>query len=317
MNAQLFVVPRSAPSPVTITGTIVDSSGNPASSGYVDFNLQPASQALPYSVLPDIIVAAPTRARIVTGGQMVSNLDGTSPFQVWPNDLILPSNSLYQVVIAPRGRVTRVLNGVLIESKTNPQSLASLTYVNPQNQVVGTIVNGSPLVTLSVVPIETCVWTVGDPLHYYAAGYFCDLWVDNLYVSNSYTGPGMPVVPPDPGGPVPYTFAIDSSNMFGQPQPNQVVLLWTCFVQTVFPPNFANPTSYGHALTNPQSPAVYTIMKNSNTVGTVSVAPGGVWSFSTSGFTCNPGDILWATAPNPMDPLLSDAAFSLVGTRTS
>jgi hypothetical protein len=52
-------------------------------------------------------------------------------------------------------------------------------------------------------------------------------------------------------------------------------------------------------------------------MGTMTIAPTGIWTFQTPGFTMNPGDMLVITAPDPMDPLLSDVALSIVFTRIS
>jgi hypothetical protein len=291
------------PEPVTIIGTVTDSSGRPACSGWVDFILQPESQALDYSVLPDIVVATPTRARIVAGGQLVADCSRNDPFVVWPNDLILPANSLYQVVIAPGGRVTRVLNGVLISQSVNPQSLASLTFVSPQNQVVGPIVNANPLVTMSVVPGITGVWTIGTSTQRYANGYFDELTVGTLNVSNivGWTPPPATAA----------AIEIPFSNMFGQPQPGQICLLYTAVVPLTFPANFAG--SYGSVGVNPTATCIYTVWLNGASVGTITVSPAGAFTFSTSGFTMNPGGRLTATAPDPMDATMSDVAVTLVG----
>ena len=133
---------------------------------------------------------------------------------------------------------------------------------------------------------------------------------------------GGGVSPPEPEGPVPYTFAVNSDNMLGQPQPGQIISLFTAFVQTIFPANFSNPNSYGNAITNPSALATFTVMKTTaagttSIVGTITCDTTGTWAFQTAGFTLNPGDMMWVTAPNPMDATLSDVALSLVGTRTS
>jgi hypothetical protein len=292
----------SDPEPVTIIGTVTDSSGRPACSGWVDFILQPDVQSLNYSVLPDIVVATPTRARIVAGGQLVADCSSQSPFVVWPNDLILPANTLYQVVIAPGGRVTRILNGVLISSDVNPQSMASLTFVSPQNQVVGSIVNANPLVTMSVVPGITNVWTIGTPTEQYLAGYFGTLYAGTIYADNIV-------------GNVAQIYTITTDNVFGQPQPGQFVLLYTFAFQATFPPNFSSPASYANAVTPAGGTAVYTVLWNGTAVGTVTFSATDPPVFATAGFTANAGDLLMVTAPDPMDPILSDVAitFAYVG----
>lgn len=177
----LSLVSSFAQTPVTITGTITDSSNNVAVGGYLQFVLTPTNQSLPYSVLPSTVVAMVSKCGISTSGQPVDIVTGLAPCVVWPNDLISPGNSLYQITIAPNNRVTRIYNNVLIKSTVNPQPLATLQFISPQ-PVIGTIINGSPLVTMSVIPNVDSVWTVGDPQHYYAAGYFRNLNVSGALV---------------------------------------------------------------------------------------------------------------------------------------
>jgi hypothetical protein len=116
------------------------------------------------------------------------------------------------------------------------------------------------------------------------------------------------------------TFPIQLDNMFGQPGDGQAVCLYTSFSQQVFPPNFINPTSYGTCGVNPQSTATYRIFVThpggvNVPMGTIQIAPSGLFTFSTPGFALNPGDRLVITAPSPADWLLSDVALSIVGTR--
>lgn len=158
--------------PVQITGTITDFSNNIATGGYIQFDIQPLNQGLNYSVpAVGVIVATTSKCGINSSGQPTNYITGSGNCVVWPNDLIVPSNTLYKVTIAPNNTITRVYNNVLIKSVTNPQSLATLTFVQPQGQVVGTVVNGNPLATMSVIPQTDSVWTLGDPQHYFAAVY--------------------------------------------------------------------------------------------------------------------------------------------------
>jgi hypothetical protein len=161
-----------AQTPVTITGTITDFSNNIATSGYVQFEIQPSNQSLNFSIpSQNVVVAATSRCNISSSGAPVSSSNPANPCVVWPNDLIVPGNTLYNVTLAPNNKVTRKYIGVLISSGTNPQSLSTLTFVSPQGQVVGTVVNGNPLVTMSVIPAANNVWTLGDPQHKFAAIY--------------------------------------------------------------------------------------------------------------------------------------------------
>jgi hypothetical protein len=285
--------------PVTITGNITDNSGKLVSSGFIEFELQPDSQSLPYSVLPNLVVANPARGYITAGGQVVQQPGGVAPLLIWPNNLILPANSLYQVTIAPYGIVSRVYNGVLISSAVNPQSLASLTFVNPQNVVVGPIIDANPLVTMSMVPVTDSTFIVGDPLHYYSAGYFRTLHVDNLIAGN-VSGP----------------LEVSSDFILGQPAPGQPILSHTFASTVVFPPNLVNPNSYFTVDDLPLVTTTFTIFVDAGLdVGTVIIDPTGLVTFFSPGFTVGPGERMEVLAPDPMDVRLTNPALTLVGTR--
>lgn len=116
-------------------------------------------------------------------------------------------------------------------------------------------------------------------------------------------------------GPVPWTFALQSDNVFGQPNPDVPVLLYTAFTQQVFPANFSSPPSYGTCGINPAAPAIYTVELNGVAVGTVQIDTNGLFTFSSPGFLMNPRDRLEVMPPDPPDLTLSGVALSLVGTR--
>src|SRR6267142_1577761 len=173
-----------ASSPITVSGTIVDASNNVATSGYIQFDISPLNQGLAYQVLPDIVIASTSKCKITVLGQLTNFMTGTGPCLVWPNDLILPSNTLYTITIAPGNRVTRVYNNVGLKSSVNPQSMAQLTFFQPQ-PVVGTVIGGSPLVTMGVIPNQDLVWSLGDPQHRYIHVYAntLDALLTNLTVN--------------------------------------------------------------------------------------------------------------------------------------
>jgi len=191
-----------ASSPITVSGTIVDASNNVATSGYIQFDISPLNQGLAYQVLPDIVIASTSKCKITVLGQLTNFMTGTGPCLVWPNDLILPSNTLYTITIAPGNRVTRVYNNVGLKSSVNPQSMAQLTFFQPQ-PVVGTVIGGSPLVTMGVIPNQDLVWSLGDPQHRYIHVYantldalLTNLTVNELHVTGFIDNPnfGQPLL---------------------------------------------------------------------------------------------------------------------------
>jgi hypothetical protein len=111
------------------------------------------------------------------------------------------------------------------------------------------------------------------------------------------------------------TMDLSSDNMFGQPQPGQLVLLHTFAFQSMFPVNFADPASYATVGGAATAPATYIVHLNGLPVGTVTFSPSSPVVFQTTGFVGNPGDRLTMTAPDPMDMTLTDVAISLAYTR--
>lgn len=111
------------------------------------------------------------------------------------------------------------------------------------------------------------------------------------------------------------TFGIETGNLFGQPNPNEYILLYTSPFQQLFPPNFANPQSYGSAGIQAAAPAVFTVQLNGSNIGTVTFQPTGIVLFQTAGFMLNPGGRLTIKNPDVMDATLSDVAITLVSTR--
>jgi hypothetical protein len=80
--------------------------------------------------------------------------------------------------------------------------------------------------------------------------------------------------------------------------------------------NFAGSTC--KVATNPTSTAVFDVLKNGSSIGSISIATSGVATFNTTGggasFAIN--DILSVTAPTPQDATLSDVGVLFLGTRT-
>lgn len=72
--------------------------------------------------------------------------------------------------------------------------------------------------------------------------------------------------------------------------------------------------------TNPTSTAVFTILKNGSSVGSISINTSGVATFSTTAgaaVSFAVGDILSVTAPTPQDVTLADVGIAFYGTRTA
>ena len=156
-------------------------------------------------------------------------------------------------------------------------------------------------------------------LHYYAeSAFYTEVYWYQGTIRKILADQAVGCVCPGTGGgiePVPYTFGIPTDNVMGAPSPGVPVLLYTAFTTTVFSQNFSSPQSYGNCRLMPQAPAVYTVYRDDNPVGTVAVDTNGLFSFSTDGFILNPGDLLMVMPPDPPDPAMSDVAITFVATR--
>ena len=95
---------------------------------------------------------------------------------------------------------------------------------------------------------------------------------------------------------------------------SQLVML-LCFERQVrFFENFAPSTAT--IGTNPTGTIVFTINQNGSQVGTVSIPPTGVATFSSSGTVFNAGDVLTVVAPNSLDATAENISILLSGSVT-
>jgi hypothetical protein len=102
----------------------------------------------------------------------------------------------------------------------------------------------------------------------------------------------------------------------GKPGAAALVFLLTFTRAVAFTGNFSG--SAGTVGTNPTATATYTVAKNGSSIGTIVVSTGGVVTFTTTSGAAQSfasGDRMTVTAPSSQDATLSDAAFTLAGTR--
>lgn len=105
-------------------------------------------------------------------------------------------------------------------------------------------------------------------------------------------------------------------SLVGKPADAAIVLILTAVRAVNFAANFAG--AYGSVAANPAATATYTVLNGVTTIGTVAISTGGVFTFATTSGTSKAlaaGDRLTITAPTPQDTTLSDAGFTLAGTR--
>lgn len=104
--------------------------------------------------------------------------------------------------------------------------------------------------------------------------------------------------------------------MSGKPGDNAVVMKFAVTRAFTMEDDFAG--SYGDVGVNPASSAAFTVRKNSSTIGTITVATDGTFTFATAGSgveTFAPGDIIDILGPTPQDAALEDVTVMLAGAR--
>ena len=102
----------------------------------------------------------------------------------------------------------------------------------------------------------------------------------------------------------------------GQPAVGATVFLLIFDRTVTFSGNLSG--SYGKCGANPASAAAFSILKNGASAGSISIATGGAFTFSTTGGTSlsfSAGDVMKITAPNPQDASLADVSVIFAGTR--
>src|SRR5882724_4076513 len=182
--------------PVTVTGLITDAGNNPATSGYVQFDLIPKASAIHYFV-PNIgTITQTVQCGINGSGQVKSQLNLANPCTVWGNDIINPANTQYKITLAPNGNITNVVSGECITGTSyslNFPIFCPIVQVTPQQAVI----RSNPFQT-NIIPNAGGVFNVGSPQLPYAAGYFNNLFLNGsqfsvanlafLNINNAFTG---------------------------------------------------------------------------------------------------------------------------------
>lgn len=167
-----------AQTPVTVTGTIVDATNNPATSGYVQFDIQPQPSNVHFFVPGSLaIVLSTATCGINPSGQLKNNaLSG--PCQVWGNDSISPSNTCYNVTLAPGGIPTQSIPNELIGGSTYDLAAPQFCTVSSLVPQFSTITSANS--QQNIIPGVNHVYTVGLNNFRYSQG-----WFDTIFLTNS------------------------------------------------------------------------------------------------------------------------------------
>lgn len=177
--ALIVVANLSAQSMTTVTGNIQGVTGIAATSGYVQFQLQPSSQSLAYRVSGIGVVAPQSSMCGINGSGQLQNLALTGSCQVWGNTVLAPANSTYTVTIAPNGTIANRLTGELISGTSydlsQPVFAPIVTIQGAQQQTLSV-----PPLMSNLIPGANGVFTLGGPNSYYSSGYINNLFTNGI-----------------------------------------------------------------------------------------------------------------------------------------
>src|SRR5262245_584866 len=101
-------------SKTTVTGSVQSPSGTPATSGYVEFRLNPLNPSTAYRIAGSAIIAPQSSQCSISSTGSVVAYGGVGSCQVWGNNTILPASTCYDIVLAPNGIVSGTIQRQLI-----------------------------------------------------------------------------------------------------------------------------------------------------------------------------------------------------------
>lgn len=153
----------SAQTQQTITGLVSTTTGVPATSGKVQFDISPYSTSTIYTI-PGLTVLTPITQITcgIDGTGHVKSISLSSPCQIWGNDLISPANTTYTVTLFPNGRQTLSIKQVCFKG-AGPTDLSNLTFcpvinITPQYNILNV-----PPVSADVIPQIDGFFHLGVP----------------------------------------------------------------------------------------------------------------------------------------------------------
>lgn len=176
--ALLFALPLMGQVPVTVTGLITDAGNNPATSGFVQFDIQPKISSVHYFIPTVGTITQTVQCGIDGTGNVKSILNLANPCLVWGNDVISPGNTTYKVTIAPSGNITNVIIGECITGAAYSLSFpvfCPIVQLTPQQGVI----RSNPF-QVNILPNANNVFNIGSPQAQYAA-----IYASNLFLNGS------------------------------------------------------------------------------------------------------------------------------------
>lgn len=179
----LFAVSTYGQVPVTVTGLITDAGNNPATSGFVQFDIVPKASSIHYFISGIGTITQTVQCGINGSGLVKSQLNLANPCTVWGNDLINPANTQYKVTFAPNGVVTNIVSGECITGSS--YSLNNPVFC-PQIALTPQIITirSNPF-QVNIIPSAGGVFNIGSPLLPYAAVYANNFFVNGVLFNAS------------------------------------------------------------------------------------------------------------------------------------
>jgi hypothetical protein len=162
--------------PVTVTGVVTDAGNNPATSGFVQFDIQPKISSVHYFVPNVGTITQTVQCGIDGTGNVKSQLNLANPCLVWGNDVISPGNTTYKITLAPNGNITNVVNGECLSGGTytlNNPVFCPIVQITPQQ----TIIRSNPF-QVNIIPNATNTYNIGSPQAQFAAVYASNLFLN-------------------------------------------------------------------------------------------------------------------------------------------
>jgi len=179
----LFAVPVWAQTPVTVTATITTPTGTLATSGTVQFKVQPYSASILYYILNTGVLAPAQSTCGINASGVLLNTTLSGPCLVWGNDVITPGNTTYDVTFNPNGVYDRVIHQISITG-AGPYNLAAPVFAPPVQVIPQYVAIRTPPYAANLLPAADTVFNVGAPNLRYANGYFTTLTATNMSFTN-------------------------------------------------------------------------------------------------------------------------------------
>ncbi len=170
-----------------MTGTVQNVAGNLATSGTVEFQLQPNANSLAYRVTGTAIIAPNSVVATINASGQLKAENGTDPLELWGNDTISPANTFYRAKFFPDGVATQTWNLLLINGAS--YDLASPQFYEPADFVPNESPPRFQQIESNIIPAYDSQYVLGTDQKYFATAYirqvFADVWnIVTLSISN-------------------------------------------------------------------------------------------------------------------------------------